>query len=197
MLARAVRLLARRDMSRAELEARLAPRRGPRDDSAIAVDDNVLAGQQSTEPGPDDSVATVADGASSKSGASLPVSRDHRFGAQDVAAAIERLQALGLQSDARFAENFVRARASRSGSRRLQAELRQRGIDATTIEAATAALADNELQRARALWARRFQPSRDPRERAKQTRFLASRGFPLAVIRKVLGGDPEDLPGDD
>jgi len=118
--------------------------------------------------------------------------------ASEVEAALERLQALGLQSDSRYAEGYVRSRQSRTGSRRLAAELRQKGVDSDTIGAALASLGDSDLQRARALWARRYELSHDPRERARQMRFLASRGFDMAVIRAVVGGDDlEEAPPDD
>jgi regulatory protein len=116
----------------------------------------------------------------------------------DLEQALDRLQGLGLQSDRRVAEGHVRSRQARTGSRRLAAELRQRGIDGETIGAALDGLAASELERARALWQRRFEFSRDPRQRLRQMRFLAARGFDMAVIRAVVGGSggDEDLtPG--
>ncbi len=169
-LQRALRLLARREWSRAELRRRLA------------------AGSATPE------AAHPADDGS-------PEAPEHppQAAAAGVEQALDRLQGLGLQSDARVAEVHVRGRQARTGSRRLAAELRQRGIDAETIGAALAGIADSDLQRARALWQRRFEPSREPRERARQMRFLAARGFDLAVIRAVLGGDVVDEapPGSD
>jgi regulatory protein len=52
-------------------------------------------------------------------------------------------------------------------------------------------LRDSELQRAASLWQRRFGtlPS-DERERARQARFLAGRGFSGEAIRRVLSGIP-------
>jgi regulatory protein len=48
-------------------------------------------------------------------------------------------------------------------------------------------LRSTELDRARALWQRRFgTPAQDVREQARQMRFLASRGFSGNVIRRVL-----------
>jgi regulatory protein len=58
-------------------------------------------------------------------------------------------------------------------------------------------LRDSELQRATQLWQRRFGASaQDARERARQMRFLAGRGFSGEVIRRVLAiQDDEPLPG--
>lgn len=163
-LQRAVRLLARRDMSRAELESRLASGRAG---AADEPDPQPLA--DDAEPGPGVAPALAA----------AP--------ADEVAAALDRLAATGLQSDTRFAENYVRGRQSRAGSRRLAVELRQRGVGGEAIDAALATLDASDLERARALWARRFAPTGDPRERARQMRFLATRGFDMAVIRAVVG----------
>jgi regulatory protein len=57
-------------------------------------------------------------------------------------------------------------------------------------------LRDTELQRAALLWQRRFSaPPADDRERARQARFLAGRGFSAEAIRRVLAGLP--LPSAD
>ncbi len=188
VLQRAVRLLARRDMSRAELEARLVPRRGASGEEALSPVD---------ETGPD---AEHAAGDASPDGARPPSpTTSPATTADDVAATLDRLVDAGLQSDARFAENYVRGRQARTGSRRLAAELRQRGVDGDTIGAALETIAASDLERARALWARRFEPTRDPRERARQMRFLAARGFDMAVIRAVVSGSAadDDLPESD
>ena len=185
-LQRAVRLLARRDLSRAELAARLG--RQGRNEADVAADLDMPGGEVPVEAPdgvqPAGAIATTTLGAAAATAA--------------VDAVLDRLQGLGLQSDQRVAENHVRSRQARSGSRRLAAELRQRGIDGETIDAALGSLADTELQRARALWARRFELTRDPRERARQMRFLAARGFGMAVIRAVVGGctADDDLPPD-
>jgi regulatory protein len=163
-------MLSRRDMSRAELLARLAAPRRAGGASAADTDDT-------------DGLAAAS-----------PETQTHA--PDEIAAALERLQALGLQSDSRFAESYVRGRQSRTGSRRLAAELRQKGVDAETIGAALADVGASDLQRARALWARRFELTRDPRERARQMRFLAARGFDMGVIRAVVGGSAGDEPPD-
>jgi regulatory protein len=66
------------------------------------------------------------------------------------------------------------------------------------------ALAATEAERARAVWSRRFgAPSTDPRERARQARFLLARGFDAETVRRLVAagspGDPGDSgdPGDE
>jgi regulatory protein len=56
-----------------------------------------------------------------------------------------------------------------------------------------AALQGTEMARAQALWQKKFgEVASGPSERAKQTRFLASRGFSGDTIRRVLAGPSED-----
>jgi regulatory protein len=106
----------------------------------------------------------------------------------DVEAVLDRMVETGLQSDERFAESYVRARATRLGKSRLQYELVKRGV---TQEQADIALSDvleeDELTRARGVWLKKFgQPPGDRQEWARQARFLQSRGFSAEIIRKLL-----------
>jgi regulatory protein len=119
--------------------------------------------------------------------------------ADDIAEQIERLldalQSQGLLSEERFVESRVRVRAPGLGTRRIQMELARHGLklDAQPLQQ----LRDSELQRATQLWQRRFGvAAQDARERARQMRFLAGRGFSGEIIRRVLAtqGD-ETLPG--
>ena len=49
-------------------------------------------------------------------------------------------------------------------------------------------LRSTELQRAREVWARKFgTPAAEPKEKARQIRFLVSRGFAAEVVRKIVG----------
>jgi regulatory protein len=100
-------------------------------------------------------------------------------------------------SEARFVESRVHAREARFGTRRIVQELKQHGtaLDADAAERLRA----SELERARALWARRFgpEPAVDAAGRAKQMRFLAGRGFAADVIRRVVRGGGDDDRDDD
>ncbi|MCU0775146.1 MAG: recombination regulator RecX [Ideonella sp.] len=120
----------------------------------------------------------------------------------EVAPLLDWLQAQRYLSDERFVESRVNARASRLGLRRISAELRQHGVDLPP--ATRDALAATEAERARAVWSRRFgAPSTDPRERARQARFLLARGFDAETVRRLVAagspGDPGDSgdPGDE
>ncbi|SHE62224.1 regulatory protein [Modicisalibacter ilicicola DSM 19980] len=128
----AIRLLARREYSRAELERRLA-------------------------------------------------AKGHA--AESVAEALDDLTEQGLQSDARFAEIFLRSRIARGqGPLKIRAELGERGIDRELIhwafEEAKGAAGTDWFSLACETLAKRFDgPGATPRERARRERFLAGRGF--------------------
>jgi regulatory protein len=56
-----------------------------------------------------------------------------------------------------------------------------------------AALRGSEVERARAVWRKKFgAPPADAAARAKQMRFLASRGFTGDTIQKVVSGGEDD-----
>ena len=51
----------------------------------------------------------------------------------------------------------------------------------------------SELERAREVWRKKFgEPATDPAGRAKQMRFLASRGFGAEAIPRVVQGGEDD-----
>ena len=144
--ATALRLLARRDYSRAELAEKLRSR-----------------------------------------GASAP----------EIDATLDDFERLGYLSDARYAQAVVSQRAGRLGQRAIARDLHDKGIGPDAAKDALATLADrDELADATALWARRFgQPPADDREKARQLRFIVSRGFSVAIAFKVLraaGALPEE-----
>ena len=107
-------------------------------------------------------------------------------------ACIATLAQQDSQSDTRFAEQYIRMRANRGyGPRRIDAELRQRGIDDTLIEAL--------LDERDAMWLphitqvknKKFANDRAQtyQAQAKQMRFLQYRGFTTEQIKTVLGND--------
>lgn len=113
---------------------------------------------------------------------------------EEVGAVLDRLSELGLLSDHRFAEAWLRSKAARFGMTRLRRDLIQRGVDPDTIEDALAAdPLDDEHERARQVWRTRFNvTASDHREWARQARFLQGRGFSTDVIRKILREAPNE-----
>lgn len=105
----------------------------------------------------------------------------------DLDALLDDLTVRGWLSDARATSQLVHAKRSRFGTQRITHELRQRGISDELIDAALPTLKESELDSARDVWQRRFGVvPQDAKEKAKQMRFLQSRGFSIDVILKVL-----------
>ena len=133
---RALRALARREHSRAELRSRLLPHVTETDDLEALLDD---------------------------------------------------LERRGWLSDVRAMEQTVRIRSARFGTQRIAHELRQKGISEELIAASIPQLKEGELEAARNVWQRKFTTRpQDQKEKAKQVRFLQSRGFSMEVIFKVM-----------
>ncbi|RTR03462.1 regulatory protein RecX [Halomonas nitroreducens] len=114
--------------------------------------------------------------------------RGHAAG--EIEACLDALVEQGLQSDARFAESFLRARVVRGqGPLKIRAELGRRGVDDDTARAAFRE-AEGEVdwfRLAAEVLARRFPgPGEGPRERARRERFLAGRGFDFDQLRHAL-----------
>jgi regulatory protein len=112
---------------------------------------------------------------------------------EEINAVIAELQACHLQSDARFAESYVRSQALRLGTLRLRHNMLIKGLDRELIESHLAA-ADmpDDLARARSLWNRKFGAApANTKEWARQARFLQARGFASDTIRRLLK-DPLD-----
>jgi regulatory protein len=114
---------------------------------------------------------------------------DRRFNPGLVERVLDELAGQGLQSDGRFAEQYVHSRCSRGfGPLRIRAELAERGIDEVTI--ASCLGRDDDRWRALMLEVarRKFgaEPPADRQEQARRGRFLFGRGFPGHLINDYL-----------
>lgn len=139
--ARALRLLARREHSRAELKRKL--------------------------------------GLHAESGAALDALLDALAGRQQL-------------SDERFAGERAHVLSRKFGAARIRHDLRSRGVDEATADRAAEAAAASDLERAKAIYARRYRTvATTPQERAKRMRFLQGRGFTHAIIRSLIDGSGE------
>lgn len=164
---RALRWLAQRDHSRNELERKLLAHARALARLAQAAAETARADAQAALP---DSLLR-----------------------ERIAAVIDTLSAAGLMNEPRMAESLLAAKAPRFGERRLRQVMQQRGLEPALVEAAVQQARGSELERAQALWQRRYgEPGTTPAERARQMRFLAGRGFGGDVIRRVVRGMPDD-----
>ena len=110
-----------------------------------------------------------------------------------LARALDELQAKGFISEERVAESVLHRRAARLGAGRIRQELQAKGLDAEGGAQAMEQLKGSELERAREVWRRKFsEPPQDAAQRAKQIRFLLSRGFAAEAVRRVVAGADED-----
>ncbi len=121
----------------------------------------------------------------------------HAESAEQLQAALDDLQAKGFISEERAAASLLNRRAGKLGTGRLLAELKQKGFAADLIAAQVENLRESEESRALTVWQKKFgQVAANPAERAKQMRFLASRGFATGVISKVLRRAEQDATED-
>lgn len=116
-----------------------------------------------------------------------------------LALVLDDLEAKGFISEERVVASVVYRRSSKLGAKRVGQELQHKGISQEAVKEAVAELQTTELERARAVWLKKFgQTATNPKEKAKQLRFLISRGFSTSVLYDVLGTYVDDfLPFDD
>lgn len=100
---------------------------------------------------------------------------------------LDDLQAKDFISDERAAESVLHRRSARLGAGRIRQELQAKGLAAELVAASVASLKATELDRAREVWRKKFgEPPQDAAQRARQARFLVSRGFSGEVVARVL-----------
>lgn len=163
--ARALRHLARREHSRAELERKLT--------AQLNADRHADQRRQGDWP--------------NERHSSPPA--DEAETAEQIRRTLDELAARGLLSDARAAESLLASQGRRFGSRRLKQTLQAKGLDPELVRSTVQQSRTTEYERAQDLWRRRFgQPPADAKEQARQMRFLAGRGFDGDIIRRIVKG---------
>jgi len=110
-----------------------------------------------------------------------------------IQAVLDDFEARGWLSDERFAEALVRRRSERYGMRKIVDELERAGVESQQAAKVLGALKETEFQRAYDLWVRKYGVTAvDQKERARQYRFLASKGFGSEVVAKIISGKQPD-----
>lgn len=100
---------------------------------------------------------------------------------------LDALAARKQLSDERYAEARAHQLARKYGAARIRADLKAKGI---APDVAARVSGEGELERARAILARKYREVASTREEiARRTRFLQSRGFSHDTIRKLLSVD--------
>jgi regulatory protein len=118
---------------------------------------------------------------------------EHTEDPAELEGVLDDFERRGWLSEKRVVEQMVYARRSRYGARRIERDLRAKGVTGEAVATAVAGLKDGELDAAREVWRRKFggRLPRTPSDRAKQARFLQGRGFDLDVVMKVINAKDE------
>jgi regulatory protein len=117
----------------------------------------------------------------------------HSESPEQVEQLLDALVARGWLSEARFAESRANTLARKFGSRKLEHDLRSRGVSAEVVEQTVERSLAQELDNCRAAWQRKFGvPPQNAAERGRQMRFLAGRGFSAEAVRQVLKAGDAD-----
>lgn len=117
----------------------------------------------------------------------------HSESPEQVEQLLDALVARGWLSETRFAESRANALARKFGSRKIEYDLRSRGVSAEVVEHAVEQARTQELKNCRAAWQRKFGVlPQSAAERGRQMRFLAGRGFSAEAVRQVLKAGDAD-----
>lgn len=103
---------------------------------------------------------------------------------------LDQLEQQGLLSEGRYLSSYIASCAAKGcGPLRIREELQQRGVKADAIARALESSGIDWDQCLRETWQRKFGclPG-DARERARQGRFLAYRGFAVGSVSRLLMG---------
>lgn len=117
----------------------------------------------------------------------------------ELEALLDDLAERGWLSDARYADAVVRKRTGQFARRSIAQELKRAGVDEAVTAAALAEVdPDQEFAAALALCRRKFRRApADQKEKARQIRFLQSRGYGFGLaLRVVKQVDMPPEPGD-
>ena len=119
--------------------------------------------------------------------------RPHETEPGELAKALDDLQAKGFINEQRVLESVIFRRAPRLGAMRVRQELQAKGLAPEAIAQAMTDLRGSEVERAREVWRKKFGgPADDAQGRARQMRFLSTRGFAAETIYKVVKGAEDD-----
>ena len=139
---------------------------------------------------------------------------EHAASEEELDALLDTLEQKKQLSDQRYAESRARVLGRKYASARIGQELRRQGVGDVDMAQAMQDARAADLQRARTIWQRKFgsRPSFDlndddsnnasnnawsdrtnntAAERARQIRFLQSRGFSFDIIRQVIAGSAD------
>jgi len=116
-----------------------------------------------------------------------------RESTQEIEQLLDAFTARGWLSEARFAESRADMLSRKFGSRKIEYDLKSRGVSAEVVKRTVELAREQELSNCRAAWSRKFGAlPHNGVERGRQIRFLAGRGFSAEIVRQVLKTEIED-----
>lgn len=113
--------------------------------------------------------------------------RDKASSPEALVAVLDALERKDWISAKRVAQSVLNHRSAQWGDARLRQALLAKGLPKEVVAASMNEIETSEWDRAQALWLRKYgQAAGNAKERARQMRFLLSRGFPHGLVVKVL-----------
>ena len=107
---------------------------------------------------------------------------------------LDELEEKDWLSDDRFSEQFVLSRKRKFGARKIAHELKLRGVNELIISRVLRDIKDDEFLLAKKIWEKKFnQIPITIDEKAKQIRFMQSRGIEVAIIHQILSGKSSEF----
>lgn len=108
---------------------------------------------------------------------------------QQVNQILTELESKDWLSDRRFADQFVFSKKRKFGLKKMEYELKMRGVNEIIIHNTLNEIKSEEYNLAKNIWEKKFRKlPENPEERLKQMRFLQSRGINSALIHQILSG---------
>ena len=118
-----------------------------------------------------------------------PFSETLELTRQQVNQILTELESKDWLSDRRFADQFVFSKKRKFGLKKMEYELKMRGVNEIIIHNALNEIKSEEYNLAKNIWEKKFRKlPENPEERLKQMRFLQSRGINSALIHQILSG---------
>jgi len=112
----------------------------------------------------------------------------------DLELILDELEEKDWLSDDRFSEQFVLSKKRKFGARKIAHELKLRGVSESIISRVLSDIKDDKFLLAKKIWEKKFnQIPITIDEKAKQIRFMQSRGIEVAIIHQILSGKSPEL----
>ena len=124
----------------------------------------------------------------------LTYSESLKISRVDLELMLDELEEKDWLSDDRFSEQFVLSKKRKFGARKIAHELKLRGVNELIISRVLRDIKDDEFLLAKKIWEKKFnQIPITIDEKAKQIRFMQSRGIEVAIIHQILSGKSPEL----